>query len=203
MEPTLFYLREAASDISGMKMLADFGARLEVRLDYSLASSVSVGVIDQFLSAPNRPGLTSWPAGDFVLALNVAALSNAAYGVELWRAAVNGADIALIGRAGISPSYLSMLGVLQATINLAAPLVVVATDRLKLKLLMGNPNPAPADSTMAILASASSLTTPFDGDNRGSHMPGKMRGRFLGKLARKGEPQQDADGFYPIDGVSH
>lgn len=198
MDKMTFYFREAQSDVVGMKLLADYGAGMPVQLDYFIGAADDVDLIDQFLSAPGRPGLTSWAAGDFVVNLNVTTLVNAVYAVELFRAAADGTDIASIGNAGLLPPYLSTLGFLSATINLAAALPVSATDRLKMKVYMGNPTPiVPADSSFSLLASSSNLVTPFDFDNRGVHQPGQQRGRFLGKLFRKAEPRPDADGFFP------
>jgi len=189
-----FYLREAASDVAGEKILAEFNSPLATELDYSLAAGAPLGQVDSFITAPSQPNSAAWAAGAYTVTLMVQSGLNAFFTVELWRADANGNDIAQIGvrpaaQLGVSggPNAYSF----QVTDATGQP--ASASDRLKVKLFAGNTDGA-NEHTFSILASQSQVNTPIARTFQVSNTFNPYRrGKFLGSYPRAGEGSEYFD----------
>lgn len=159
----LFTLREAQSDVSGAKFLADGGAQA-FELDYELAAGAALGVIDQFISSAQFPNLTLWQGGNYTVTIQVVNANSIAFTVAIYRADLNGNVIAELGGQPVTQTAAGASSAnpenVQFSIPNVAQLAASATDRLLLKLLAQNTD-ASNPHEFSIMASASVIQTPL------------------------------------------
>src|SRR5690348_3031794 len=92
-----FYLREASSDVGGAKILGEFIGPSPIELDYQIAASAPLSQVDTFLTSAPEPNNATWPAASYSLTLVVQNGESVDFTIELWRADLDGNDIAQIG----------------------------------------------------------------------------------------------------------
>src|SRR5579871_1851497 len=91
-----FALREAFSDVVGMKFLGVSGAQ-QVEMEYDLAAGSVLAAVDSFISPKSLPNALKWDAGNYVLSLLVASAPSIEFTAELWRADASGNLLQQIG----------------------------------------------------------------------------------------------------------
>lgn len=183
-----FSLREAPSDVSGLKTLSE-AAGLPIELDYSLAAGAPLALVDSFLSAAPYPGVGLWTAGTYLVGLNVARALSIEFAVELWRTDLNGNDLAQVGTRTANQTGTGAIGFSLSgqALDPAQNQALATTDRLKLKLYAQNDDLTNAE-TLGIMASLSGVSTPIAAaDNATNKFNPFRRNKFLGFRFRPGE----------------
>ena len=201
--PYQFSIREALSDISGCKVLAPVASGQQVELDYALAASSGLSLVDAFITPAPLPNQVDWAKGEYIVQLTIVSDGpDISFGVELWRADLNGSPLEQIGA---TPSVQSAGG----SSSPADPVVVTfqvsgqdiatdPTDRLLLQLYAENVSSS-ASETLGVLASASGIATPILMPSIATNRFNPFRrGKFLGFLWRRG----DGARFFDKNGVN-
>ena len=198
-----FYLREALSDVAGMKVLGPYAdSRYPTELDYQLAASQSIEQVDTFLSPASLPSVAQWQPGNYTLDLQVVNGLNVAFTVELWRADLSGNDLQIIGaRAAIQEvSGAAPINPIVTTFTVNDPTgsSLNKSDRLKLKLFAQNNDSVNAQE-FSVLCSVSTLETEIPVPQEFTNQFNTFRrGRFLGYIPRDGE----GFGWFDANGVN-
>lgn len=196
----VFALREALSDISGMKIL---GAQpgLPIELDYQLAANAPLSVLDSFITPATIPAATEWQAGTWLAALNVVNATSVAFTLALYRTDANGNILSQIGSTpGVQTAASASPAAPQLVMfSIASSLIEVnSTDRILLELSAQNNDAANAHG-FSIMASLSGVETsiniPLELGNEGNTF---RRNKFLGFYFRLG----DGAPYFDEHGVS-
>lgn len=185
-----FYLREAMSDVSGMKVLGPAPNTVSpVELDYPLAANAALAQIDAFITPASLPSVLAWNSGAYALYLEIVNAAGVSFTVELWRADLNGNDLEILGSrpALQTASGAAPTNAIQASFSITdVGSSLNKTDRLKLKLFAENF--ANVNTEFSVLCSVSGVQTQIPIPTQlTNQFNTRRRGRFLGFVARPGE----------------
>lgn len=177
-----FSLREALSDISGMKILGGQPG-IPIELDYSLAANAGLSVMDSFITPATIPSSTLWNAGTWIVLLNLIGADSLSLTVALYQADTDGN---ILGQIGTTPSVKTAADASPANpvildFEIVGPLVQASkTDRIIVQVLAQN-NDAANSHELALMASvsgvASSVNIPLELGNQDNPF---RRNKFLG-----------------------
>lgn len=194
-----FFIREAASDVNGDKVLGEFASSTPIELDYQLAANAPLSQVDTFITSAPEPNSIAWAVGSYTLTLVVENGLDVSFTIQLWRADLDGNDIAQIGsEPAVQSGPTEGPQTFSFTVTDLTGQTTNATDRLKLKLFAQNTDASNAHE-FSIMASLSSLATPIARSLQVSNnLNPYRRGRFLGNFFRTGE----GSGYFDEHGVN-
>lgn len=186
-----FSLREAKSDVMGVKFLSPDAGEDPIELDYVLAASASLAVVASFITQQSLPNKQIWDAGNYSVNLAVVNATEISFTAALQRTDLNGN---ILQQLGSTPSVTTA-----GNAELLAPSPIVfefsnvpaislnVTDRLLVQLLAQN-NDSVNQHDFSIYSGMSGVFTPIAQPTESSNNYNTLRrNKFLGFYWRQGD----------------